>query len=168
MRPVRSLVLPIALTLVACGSEAPSGGGGGGAPATPAVPATPAAPAVPATPAAPAVPAAPAKPTLDPSSPRALALSIFAIAKSGDLALLAPVADPQDADGDSKRVAGVAQAPEAKQAEFRTFFAKGTVKGEPRVDGDNAEVDILFGPDGTKDETFKMVKRDGRWYLQSF
>jgi hypothetical protein len=160
MRLARLLALPVTLALVACGSEAPSGGGGAAS--------TPATPATPAVPAPPAAPSAAAKPTLDPSSPRALAESIFAIAKNGDLALLAPVADPQDADGDSKRVAAVAQAPAEAQAQFRQFFEKGTVNGEPKVEGDQAEVAILFGPDGKKDETFKMVKRDGRWYLKSF
>lgn len=145
MRIARLLVLPLVLTVAACGSEASSSGGGGGGGAASA-----------------------AKPTLDQSSPRALALSIFAIAKDGDLALLAPVADPLDADGDSKDVAGVAKAPAERQAEFRTYFAKGTVSGEPKVEGDVAEVPILFGPDGKKTETLKMVKRDGRWYLQSF
>jgi hypothetical protein len=113
-------------------------------------------------------PAPVAKPTLDASSPRALAESIFAIAKDGDLALLAPVSDPVDADGDSKDVAGVAKAPADKQATFRTFFRDGKVSGEVKVEGDRAEVPILFGPGATKKESFRMVRRDGRWYLQSF
>ena len=112
--------------------------------------------------------AAPAKPTLDASSPKALAESIFAIAQSGDLALLAPVADPVDADGDAKDVAGVGKAPETRQAEFRQHFGPGKVSGEVKTEGDKASVPILFGPDGKRPETLEMVKRGDRWHLQSF
>jgi hypothetical protein len=108
------------------------------------------------------------KPTLDASSPRALAESIFAIAKGGDLSLLPPIADPVDPDGDTKDIAEIAKAPAERQAEFRRFFGPGRVTGEPKVEGDRAEVPILFGPNGDKPETFRMVRRDGRWHLQSF
>lgn len=145
-----ALLLPL---LAGCGSEtnapAPAAGGGATPPVAPA-------------------PAAPAKPTLDASSPKALAESIFAIAKDGDLALLAPVADPQGADGDAKDVAGVAKAAPEKQAEFRAFFRDGKVHGEVKTEGDQAAVPILFGPGATREETLNMVRRDGRWYLQSF
>lgn len=55
---------------------------------------------------------------VDQSSPQALAQSIFAAARAGDLAALQNIA-AADADGDSKRVAGVAKAEAAKQDEFR-------------------------------------------------
>jgi hypothetical protein len=118
-------------------------------------------------PAAPGTPAA-AKPVLDASSPKALAESIFAIAKSGDLAQLAGVADPVDADGDSKNVANVATAPAARQEDFRKHFGTGKVSGEVKLAGDQASVPILFGPDGTRAETLEMVKRGDRWHLRSF
>jgi|GEM_PF-2984921 len=116
----------------------------------------------------PTPPAGPARPKLDASSPRALAESIFAIAKSGELALLSSIADPKDSDGDSKQVANIAQAPADKQDDFRKHFGPGSISGEINVEGDMAEVPILFGPDGKSPETFKLVKRDGRWYLHSF
>jgi hypothetical protein len=153
MRTHLLLAALLVLGLAGCGGEDKPTGGGGAAP----VPAS-----------APTPPPAPAKPTLDASSPKALAESIFAIAKSGDLASLSSVADPKDSDGDSKQVANVAQAPADKQANFREHFGPGSVSGEVKVEGDMAEVPILFGPDGKRPETFKMVKRDGRWYLQSF
>jgi hypothetical protein len=105
---------------------------------------------------------------IDQSSPSALAESIFAAARSGDLASLQGIADPVDADGDSKNVANASSAPANQQDEFKLFFATGKINGEVKVVGDAAEVPILFGPDGKKPETFKMVKRDGKWYLQSF
>jgi hypothetical protein len=150
---VRTLTatLVLAAALAACGKDdrAPTTGG----PSTP--PASPG-------------PAAPAAQALDASSPKALAESIFAIAKSGDLALLVPVADPVDADGDAKDVAGVAKAPADRQADFRKHFGTGKVSGEVKVEGDRASVPILFGPDGTRPETLEMVKRGERWHLQSF
>jgi hypothetical protein len=106
-------------------------------------------------------------PVLNHGSPRGLALSIFAIAKSGNLAALAGVADPVQADGDAKQVANVSKASAPEQNEFKSGFATGTVTAE-KIEGDNAEVEILFGPDGKRKETLKMVKRDGKWYLQDF
>jgi hypothetical protein len=78
------------------------------------------------------------------------------------------VADPVDADRDAKDVAGIATAPVDRQAEFRKLFGTGKVAGEVVVRGDGAEVPILFGPDGTREETFQMVKRGDRWHLQQF
>jgi hypothetical protein len=156
---IRALVpVLLACFLAGCGGDDPPAGGGG---TTPAKPPTPA-PATAPTPSA-------AGPKLDASTPKALAESIFAIAKSGELALLATIADPQDSDGDSKEVAAIAKAPAVKQAGFRAAFGPGKVSGEVKVEGDQAEVPILFGPEGKqKPETFKMVKRGGTWYLQSF
>jgi len=51
---------------------------------------------------------------------------------------------------------------------FATFFSKGKINGNATIEGDKAQVPILFGPDGTKDETMNLVKKDNKWYLQSF
>ncbi len=51
---------------------------------------------------------------------------------------------------------------------FKEYFSKGKVVGEATIEGDDAKVNILFGPDGTKEETFNMKKKDGKWYLMSF
>jgi hypothetical protein len=113
----------------------------------------------------PVVPAPP--PKLNHGSPRGLAMSIFAIAKHGNLEALAGVADPVEADGDAKQVANVGKASAGEQAEFKSVFGTGSVTGE-KTEGDQAEVEILFGPDGKKKETLKLVKRDGKWYLKDF
>jgi hypothetical protein len=104
---------------------------------------------------------------LDQSSPVGLADSIFAAARGGDLASLAGIA-AADADGDAKQVAGVGAAEAGTQARFREHFGKGKVAGDAKVDGDKAEVPILFGPDGTRPETLNMIRVDGVWKLQSF
>jgi len=100
------------------------------------------------------------------STPGAVAETIFDAAKSGKYDGLPALIDA-DADGDSKRIASVATDP-ATQVEFKKYFEKGKVNGEPLIDGDKASVKILFGPDGDKEETFEMVKKDNKWYLKSF
>ncbi len=106
---------------------------------------------------------------IDPqSTPAAVADAIFAAAKSGQYAGLPGLIDTKDADGDAKQIGAVGSAKPNEQKEFQTFFAKGTISGEVKIDGDKAAVPILFGPEGKKPETFNMIRRDGKWYLQSF
>jgi hypothetical protein len=135
-------VLSFAALLVACGDRAePAGGPGTGSGAGTASRAA------------------------DQSSPKALAEAIFAAARSKDFASLATIVAP-DADGEAKRVADVAGADEEMQASFVEYFGKGKVNGEVVTEGDTARVPILFGPEGTKEETFEMIRIDGKWYLQ--
>lgn len=137
------LIVALVSGLVSCGSEEKGGSGGGaGGGGTETV-------------------------KLDQSSPAALAESIFAAARSGQLGILDGIAAPE-ADGDSKRVADVAKAEAAQQDEFKSYFKTGKVNGEVKVEGTRAAVPILFGPDGTRPETLNMVQVDGKWLLQSF
>lgn len=99
-------------------------------------------------------------------SPRDVAESIFDAAKTGKYDGLAALIAPE-ADNDSKMIANAATDKDVAKS-FQEYFSKGKVVGDPVIEGDNAEVKILFGPDGTKEETFKMVKKDGKWYLSSF
>ncbi len=99
-------------------------------------------------------------------SPRAVAETIFNTAKSGNYDALASLID-SEADSDSKMIAQAA-VDKKIQEEFKTHFKNGKIVGDPVINGDKASVNILFGPDGDKEETFEMVKREGRWYLQSF
>jgi hypothetical protein len=106
------------------------------------------------------------KPSDPQSSPKALAEAIFNAAKTGSYETL-PALIADDADGDSKRIAQTASDTVIAQ-QFQQYFSKGKVNGEPVINGDKASVNILFGPDGTKEETFEMIKKEGKWYLQSF
>ena len=100
------------------------------------------------------------------SDPRAVAEAIFDAAKSGEFQGLAVLID-SEADNDSKMIAQVAT--DAKlQEDFKKHFSKGKVAADPTVNGDKASVNILFGPDGTTEETFEMVRKAGKWYLVSF
>ncbi|AXY76366.1 hypothetical protein D3H65_21250 [Paraflavitalea soli] len=100
------------------------------------------------------------------ADPRSVAEAIFDAAKSGNCQGLAALVDTE-ADSDSKRIAQ-ASADKASQEEFQKYFAKGKVSADPVISGDKASVNILFGPDGTREETFEMTRKEGKWYLTSF
>jgi hypothetical protein len=101
------------------------------------------------------------------SNPVSVVTAIFTAASTGKVDGLAALIDPTDADGDAKRI-GEAATDEKVKGEFTKYFAKAKIAGVPKIDGDKAEVPILFGLEGTKAETMNMIKRDGKWYLQSF
>lgn len=103
------------------------------------------------------------------STPAGTANMIFDAAKSGDFSKLKSLCNAGlEQDTDSKKICEVADGGEDLKKMFREYFSKGKVKGEPVIEGDNAKVNILFGPDGTKEETFNMQKKDGKWYVTSF
>ncbi len=121
----------------------------------------------PAPPATPAAPATMATGTVDQSSPTKVTEAVFAAAASGNTDQLKGLCDPKgEGDGDTKDICGMTAA-SPKLGEFKEYFAKGKATKET-ITGDAAEVTFLFGPDGTKDETMKLVRRDGKWYLSSF
>ena len=105
----------------------------------------------------------------DQTTPKGAAEMIFSAASSGDYSHLKDLCnDALEPDGDSKRVCELANGDDEMKSSFKKYFAKGKVVGEPTVEGDNAKVSIMFGPDGTKEETFNMTRKDGKWYLVSF
>lgn len=108
---------------------------------------------------------------IDQSKPEAVVAAIFSAAKSGDFSALKTLLPPSGKnDGDVTQVCTVADAEEKEAKSFRSFFQKGKISGKARIssDGSKAEVDFLFGPDGTKKETMNLLKENGRWYLGSF
>ena len=106
------------------------------------------------------------KPKDPQETPQALAETIFDAARSGNYQGLALLIDI-NADGDSKMIAQ-AETDKTIQQEFQKYFAKGKVSADPIIEGEKASVNILFGPDGTKEETLEMIRKDGKWYLSSF
>ena len=100
------------------------------------------------------------------ADPRSVAEAIFNAARSGNYGGLAVLIDA-DADTDAKMITQVS-ADKTIQDQFKEHFSKGKVSAEPVVSGETASVNILFGPDGTKEETFEMVRKNGKWYLKSF
>lgn len=105
----------------------------------------------------------------DQSTPKGVAEIIFGAAKSGDYSQLKNLCDAAlETDSDSKHICDVTTGDDELKANFKEHFSKGTVAGEAVIEGDNAKVDINFGPDGTKKETLNMTKKDGKWFLVSF
>lgn len=100
------------------------------------------------------------------SDPRAVADAIFDAARSGKTEMLASLVDAE-ADNDCKRIARAATDNGVRE-EFQKYFLKGKVTAGPVINGESASVSILFGPDGTQEETFEMVRKNGKWYLSSF
>mgnify|MGYP000184237911 CR=1 FL=1 len=106
--------------------------------------------------------------SVDFSDPASVTSAVFQAAKSGDTSKLAGLCDPKkENDGDTRRICELT--PESKKFEqFKEYFASGKVEGSPEIKGDKAQVKFKFGPKGEKDETMKLVQRDGKWYLASF
>ncbi len=105
----------------------------------------------------------------DQSTPAGTANIVFDAAKSGDYSKLKGLCDDSmEPDGDSKMVCNVTDGDDKLKTSFKEYFSKGKVVGEATIEGDNAKVNVLFGPEGTKEETFNMKKKDGKWYLVSF
>ena len=105
----------------------------------------------------------------DQTTPAGAANIIFDAAKSGDYSQLKNLCDASmEPDSDSKMVCNVTDGDDKLKTSFKEYFSKGKVAGEAVIEGDDAKVKITFGPDGTKEETFNMKKKDGKWYLVSF
>lgn len=105
---------------------------------------------------------------VDYSSPKSVLGAVFYAAKSGDTRNLSGLCDPAgEANGPVRRICAVTR-DSADWASFRANFARGTLNGEPRMSGDHAELKFLYGPEGGDPELMNLVRRDGRWYLESF
>lgn len=103
------------------------------------------------------------------STPDGAANMIFAAASSGDYSKLKGMCDASlDTDKDSKMICDVPDGDDDLKNMFKEHFSKGKVVGAPTIEGDDAKVNITFGPDGTKEETFNFKKKDGKWYIVSF
>jgi hypothetical protein len=103
---------------------------------------------------------------VDQSKPENVVQAIFDAAKNQSYGNLKNLCDPKgESDTDSKMICELA---DDKKEEFISYFSKGKITGPAVINGENAEVPILFGPDGAKQETMKLINRDGKWYLLSF
>jgi hypothetical protein len=161
-------VLFVTIAFAACSREAPPPAGQTPPPVASAPVEQPApAPAEPAPPPAPPpVQAAPVGGAVDQSNPVAVLEAVFAAARSGQYAPLAPLCAP-NADGDTRMICSVATE-QTNVAEFQRFFSTGQVTGPAVVNGAAATVPFSFGPDGRRTEEMNLAQIDGRWFLVSF
>ena len=99
-------------------------------------------------------------------TPEQVVETVFEAAKTGNFDALSNLCDPKgENDGDTKDICDLKNQPSERQKLFKEFFSKGHIEGKANIEGDKAQVNIKFGPDGTKDETFKLIRREGKWYL---
>jgi hypothetical protein len=102
------------------------------------------------------------------SDPVKVVEQIFAAARSGNADALPGLCDPAGTgDGDVKSVCA-SKPGDPTWDRFTRDFSKGKVDGPAAIEGDTAAVKILFGRDGTRDETMNLTKIDGKWYLARF
>ncbi len=102
------------------------------------------------------------------STPEKVIETIQNAVKNQDFSALSNLCnDAVKSDRDAKQLCGLAT-DEKDRASFTEYFSTLKMDGTPTITGDKAEVNILFGKDGAKKETFKMLKIDGKWYLESF
>jgi hypothetical protein len=109
---------------------------------------------------------------VDLSDPASVVGAIFAAAQSQDFSPLAGLCDPlKQNDNDTQMICDLAT-DEAERGSFTDAFAQGKVAGPATISSEGAdqiaEVPIVFGPDGSQQETVKLVQRDGKWYLSGF
>jgi hypothetical protein len=92
---------------------------------------------------------------------------VFYIAKTKEFEKLSGICDP-NGYSDTQSICTIATADVDQQEEFVLYFEKGTVNSFTFVNGNTANISILFGPNGSKSEVMKLVKIDDKWYLSSF
>ncbi len=103
--------------------------------------------------------------SVDQSNPESVVNAIFEAAKTSDYGILNGLCDPEG-DRDVTMICEMKKGHE-KEQRFIEAFKTGKIDGKARIEGDKAEVDILFGPDNSEDETIKLIKKEGKWYLKS-
>jgi hypothetical protein len=105
---------------------------------------------------------------VDFSDPKSVTASIFYAAETGQTGHLRGLCDPDGAgDDDTHRIC--AMQPGAPDWDsFRQNFARARLNGEPRIHGDRARLDFVFGAAANRSETMELVRRGQRWYLASF
>jgi hypothetical protein len=111
------------------------------------------------------------------SSPKTVMNTLFNAAKTGEVGVLRFLLPPNGAcDGDCKAICNPGN--ESMREElgnnyidlnrFKLDFSNGKIIGEPTINGNEATVNFVFGPNLEANETMYMQKIDGKWYLQSF
>lgn len=103
------------------------------------------------------------------SDPKWVMSQVFKAAKSNNMGLISNLCDPLgQGNADAKSLCELSAAPPNIKQEFINNFKLGQVVGKPVILGDKATVTFMWGPQGNKPKTMKMVNRKGKWYLSSY
>lgn len=106
--------------------------------------------------------------TVDFTDPVSVLEAVFFAAATGDFTNLAGLCDPLgENDGDTALICEITP-DHASSGDFVAYFGNGRINGDLIVNGDQAELPFLFGPDSDQAETMNFIQRDGKWYLYSF
>jgi hypothetical protein len=117
------------------------------------------------------------------SSPESVMNTIFQAANDGEVGILKFLLPPYDeqtneipCDGDCKAICNPGNEGMKDElkgnyvtlGDFKEYFSKAKIIGSPSINGDDAEVNFVFGPNLERNETMNMQKINGKWYLRSF
>jgi hypothetical protein len=117
------------------------------------------------------------------SSPESVMNTIFQAANDGEVGILKFLLPPYDeqtneipCDGDCKGICNPGNEGMKDELrgnyvtldDFKEYFSKAKIIGSPTINGDDAEVNFVFGPNLERNETMNMQKINGKWYLRSF
>jgi hypothetical protein len=111
------------------------------------------------------------------SSPESVMETIFNSAKSGEVGVLKFLLPPNDeCDGDCKALCnpGNERMRDELRGNYITLenykysFSKAKIIGSPNLNGEEANVNFVFGPNLERNETMNLQKINGKWYLKSF
>ena len=105
--------------------------------------------------------------------------TIFQAANTGEVGILKfllPPYEQGECDGDCKALCNPGNESMKTElrnnyismADFKESFSKGKVVGTATINGNDAEVNFLFGPNLEHNETMKLQKINGKWYLKGF
>jgi len=117
------------------------------------------------------------------SSPESVMNTIFQAAQSGEVGVLKSLLPPFDektgeipCDGDCLALCNPGNESMKEElgsnyttlADFKEYFSNGKIVGSPTINGNEAEVNFLFGSNQDRNETMNMQMINGKWYLSSF
>lgn len=103
------------------------------------------------------------------SSPKGTIEHLIEAAKKEDYSKLRNLVDPYgEFDQDVLTVCLVEMYPSDMKELWKGQFANGRIMGESTVKGDTAKVEIAMGLSSDKLETINLIRRQDKWYLQSF
>jgi type IV pilus biogenesis/stability protein PilW len=106
--------------------------------------------------------------TPDLGDPASVLQAVFDAAASGDFSQLSGLCDPLgENDGDTAAICAITSEHPDRDS-FVEFFAQGRINGQVTINGDQAELPFLFGPNGDQAETMTFILREGQWYLFDF
>lgn len=105
---------------------------------------------------------------VDFTKPKKVVDSIFYAARSGNSDHLASLCDPQGSANQHATRICQAHKDSPDWPSFVANFKSGKITSEPRITGDTAMVNFVFGDKGADSETMELVRRDGNWYLVAF